>query len=374
MKIDRARARRQLPLVGLGLLVLAAAIVIAQPEPSGGVPLDPASTAGDGTKALVEVLDELGADVTVSARLPEREDVALLLTDDLDGRRRSKLRRWVDDGGTLVVTDPRSRFAPEPVGNTSVGLLQTPLRKACDLPALADVQRVTAPSSTTYETPAGATGCFERRDGHWMVVREQGDGIVVALGGPGFLVNGGLGRNDNALLAAALLAPQAGTGVAFLQPAAPGSGDSGLLDLIPTRVRLALLQLGLAFGVVVAWRARRLGRPVVEEQPVAVPGSELVVAVGNLLQQTRARRRAAFVLREGLRRDLAERLGLPRGADDHALADAAAARSEVGRDDVLTVLTGPDPAGEAQLVALAQQVARLRHTVLAPIDFRGVRS
>ena len=110
------------------------------------------------------------------------------------------------------------------------------------------------------------------------------------------------------------------------------------------------------------WRARRLGRPVLEPQPVQLPASDLVVAVGDLMQRAKGRDQAATVLRDDLRRTLAERLGLPPATPAEVVADAVAATSPSGRraDDVLAVLTGPAPVGEDGLVLLAQQVESIR--------------
>ena len=58
------------------------------------------------------------------------------------------------------------------------------------------------------------------------------------------------------------------------------------------------------------WKGRRLGRPVAETQPVQIAGSELVVAVGNLMQKAGRPEAAASQLRDDLRRDLTSRLGL----------------------------------------------------------------
>src|SRR3546814_8139145 len=90
------------------------------------------------------------------------------------------------------------------------------------------------------------------------------------------------------MLAAPLLAPEPATTVRFLDPPVPaGGGDESLIDLIPPGVERALLQLGVAFVLYAVWRAIRLGRPVREDQPVRIAGSELVAAVGRLLGRTR---------------------------------------------------------------------------------------
>ena len=213
-----------------------------------------------------------------------------------------------------MVADPSSGVtAVEQAGSTRIGLLDAEIERRCDVAALADVGRVAAPGGIVFEVPegAGARACFPRNDGAWLLVQPLGGGTVVRLGGASVLVNQELGEADNAVLLASLLVPAEGTTVQVLQPPLPGGGDAGLTDLIAPRVRLALWQLVVAFVLLALWRARRLGRPVAEPQPVQLPGAELVVAVGNLLQRAKGRGQAAGLLTDDLRRSLAERLGLP---------------------------------------------------------------
>lgn len=351
------RARYWGPLVAL----LAAVVVLAVVSSAGrgdGLPLDPRSTDPDGTKALVTVLDALGADVALEdgAEIGDA-DVTLLLVDNLDEDARDRLQQFVRGGGTLVVADPGSPLTPEPAGPAGYGFVEAPLPRECDLPALADAETVLAPRSVTYAVPEGATGCYDRAGDSWLVVQEEGNGTLVALGGPAFLTNGNLAAADNGVIAAALLAPSSGTRVAFVTPdfADPGGGDRTLADLVPNRVRAALLQLAIAFAVVVLWRARRLGRPVREPFQVELSSSELVVAVGNLLQQAGARSQAAQALRADLHRRLAERLGLGPQASVDEVADTAAARTGVSAQEVRDALTAQDDLTDAQLVELAQR-------------------
>jgi hypothetical protein len=185
----------------------------------------------------------------------------------------------------------------------------------------------------------------------------------VRLGGASVLVNQELGEADNAVLLASLLAPTAATAVQVLRPPLPGGGSAGLGDLVAPRVRLALWQLVVAFVLLAVWRARRLGRPVTEPQPVQIPGAELVVAVGNLLQRAKGRGQAAGLLTDDLRRSLAQRLGLPPSAPPDQVADAAAQRTGIPRGRVLRALTPTTPRDEAELVALSQAVDTVRREV-----------
>jgi hypothetical protein len=360
--------RRALPWVAIVLGVLLVAVVGGRRAEEGN-PLDPDSPAPLGTKGVVEVLRELGARVTVSADLPDSgAATALLLGDDLTPQRRDGLLAWVRRGGTLVVADPSSGVtAARPVGTTRIGLLDAQLQRRCDVAALRDVDRVSAPGGLVFEVPAGGgvRGCFPRGGGAWLLVQPLGAGNVVRLGGASAVVNQALGEADNAVLLVSLLAPSAGpaTAVWVLRPPLPGGGTASLGDLVAPRVRLALWQLAVAFAVLALWRARRLGRPVVEPQPVQLAGSELVVAVGNLLLRAKGRGQAAGLLTDDLRRTLAERLGLPASTPADQVADAAAQRTGVPRDRVLRALAPNPPRDEAELVALSQAVDAVRREV-----------
>ena len=357
----RRSAAAALPWVALlvGLLLVAA---VGGRRQDQGVPLDPASPGPLGTKALVEVLRGLDARLTVSDQPPTAATAtALLLSDDLDPGRRAALLGWVRQGGTLVVADPSSTISrAEVVGSTRIGLLDADLRRRCALPALRDVGRVAASGGVVFAVPAGAGGCFPRGKGAWLVAEPLGGGTIVRLGGAGAFTNEQLGTADNALLAASLLAPSAGVAVRLLRPPLPGGGTRGLASLVAPRVKLALVQLAVAFAVLAAWRSRRLGRPVLEPQPVQIPGLELVVAVGNLLQLARGRAQAAGLLADDLRRVLAERLGLPPAAPPEQVADAAAARAGVPRERLLQALSPVTPRDEAGLVALSQAIDAIR--------------
>jgi hypothetical protein len=114
----------------------------------------------------------------------------------------------------------------------------------------------------------------------------------------------------------------------------------------------------------VLWRARRLGRPVTEDQPVAVAGSELVAAVGRLLDARRRPDEAAETVRADVRRAAAGRLGLLADADVRTVAAAVAART--GRDEAaVAAALGEHPVTtDDDLVAVTAELDRIRSDVL----------
>ena len=359
-------ARAWLPYV---LVVVSAGLIayIGGAPDGDGKPLDPRSSAPDGAKALVDTLRALDVDVTVGPATPDASTTtALLLSDTLVDAQVGPVAEWVRAGGTLVVADPDSHFSiAPPAGRTLVGFVEPELERRCDEPALRDVDRVLVPNGRLLRVPAGGFGCFTEGSSSsaFLVSAPVGRGRVVQLGGAGGFVNARLGKVDNGLLAVTLLAPRRDSRVAVLQPAVAGDGTKSLTDLVSPRVKLALLQLAIAFGVVVVWRAPRLGRPVLEDQPVRIAGSELVAAVGHLLQRVRGRPHAAALLRDDLRRTLTDRLGLPPDTPAGRVADTAAARTGIAADRVHDALAGPSPATEEDLVVLAQTVEAIRQEV-----------
>lgn len=353
--------------IGLGIALVTLALVAGRP-PSDGQPLSPDATGPLGAKGLVLLLEDLGADVATPTEVPGRDtDVVLVLSDQTTAAQQDELLAWVGEGGTLVVADPTSTFTPVPAGTTDVlgGIVTTSTPPGvCSIEVLVDVGRVDARGGLAYDVEGSSGHCYGDDEAAFVVTTEVGAGNVVAVGGAGLFTNEALGELDNAVLAAAFLAPQPGTSVAFLQPPTPGSGDDGLTDLVAPNVKAALFQLVVAFVVYTLWRARRLGPPIEEPQPVQIAGSELVGAVGELLQQSRDPARAADLLRDDLRRSLCAHLGLGADASPEVVASVTAQRTGVDAESVFAALAGPPLTSDHDLVALAQSHETIRKELL----------
>lgn len=336
---------------------------------SGGPPLDPTSTSPDGAKALAELLDQLGTGVHQAATAPAAGSggVALVLQDRLDPPGDRQLVEWVRAGGTLVAADLElvARFAAparQPGPGGLVGLQGTLFADSAS-PTVAGVTSIDIASGVALRPPPGATGCFHPPDGGaYLLVQPFGAGQLVLLGGPDVWTNSHLGHQDNSVLAADLLASRAPAGPPLEWIVGPraGGGHKTLLQLMPPRVKEGLIQLLVALALVALWRARRLGRPVTETPVVELPGSELVVAVGNLLQQGGRYDDAAATLRAALRRGVVDQLGVPAGVSPETMATVVAARTGLDRNMILATVAGPPPTGDAELVTLARQVDIIR--------------
>ena len=347
----RGTSRPWLRWVLLAAAVMLAALLVGRPA-EDGEPLDPTSSGPLGALGLVRTLEALGADVVVTREVPAPDvDVAVLLADRLGQRAQDDLLAWVRAGGTLVVADPSSPLVQVEVA----GELVDPRRDAggCGIDALEDVQELSV-EGLGFDVGFRGRGCLSGESGtSFVVATDLGEGTVVALGGAAVWVNERLDDADNAVLASALLVPSEGTRVAVVLPPLVGGGTATLTDLVGDGTKQALLQLAIAFLLYALWRGRRLGRPVSEPQPVELAASELVVAVGDLLQQGRHHGRAAAVIKDDLRRRLAERLGLDPAAPPDHVADVAAARTGLDRQRVRDLVTPGPSGGDDELVAVA---------------------
>ena len=358
----------------LGALAVVAAVLNLRSDGDSRA-LDPDSTEASGTKALRLILEELGAEVDVVSDPPFGEfDTMLVMLDNLGAETTQEVADHVNQGGVLVVTDFGGPLTPglRPSGVAGSGLAAPTLQRGCEIAALADIDEIRITSAPLFEPPNTGTGCYRIDDHAWLITRPRGDGLLVTTGGREWLTNRGIADGDNAVLAAALLAPADGTRVGIVRPdlALPTVGRrTTLTDLMPASVKLALGQLLVAFGLVVLWRARRMGAPMREPQPVRLPASELVLAVGNLFQRTAARDRAAGLLRSELRSLLTRRLGTP--PDDAALPETLADRAAMDAAHVADVLHGPPPQTDQDLILLAQRAESIRESLTAPVRAGG---
>jgi hypothetical protein len=362
-----ARRGRALVWIAVVLGLVLVGIVAGAPDHDSGVAFDPTSTDPSGTKALVLLIESFGAQVNVSSEVPDDDvDIALLFTDQLDDGPADELDEWVARGGVLVVADPFSRFTPTADGTTGAfGVAPALEPDRCDLAALDGLGQVDPGVVFLFDMSPGDRGCYGDGDTAFVIEQTRATGSIVSVGGGQVFTNQRLGDADNAALATRLVVPSPGVRVTLLQPGdGEGGGDRSLSEVISEGARLAILQLVVAFVVYAWFRARRLGRPVLEPQPVEIAGSELVIAVGQLLQQAKSPNRAATLLRTDVRRRIAERLGAPATTPAEDLAEIVAARTGVDKDRARMVLTDTPITTDAQLLDLAQAIEALRKEVL----------
>jgi hypothetical protein len=364
----RGRALLAITIVVAVILAIVLLALIAPSRRNDGPPLDPTSTAAQGTKAAVELADRLGADARVTSELPgEDTDIAVMFEDLTSGDATTDVLAWVGDGHTLVVADPFSELTPEAHDRNDdlFADSQSVDHGDCDALEPGGLTELRTLESfgpvARFDVPAGGTSCFADAEGAAVVVVQPvGGGRVISVGTPWVFTNEALDQADNAGLFAALAVPQRGTRLAVLTAGVDGSGlqppeDSGSLTL-PTGVVLGLLQLLVAFVVYCLYRSRRLGRPVPEDPPVVIAGSELTRAVGGLLEHSGARDRAAASLRRSGRRRLATAFGLPAGAEPETVVATVATRTSIDRGRLDAALIDAPVGDDAALADLSREL------------------
>ena len=281
------------------LLLLAGLVIVTLiigGSGSGGNPYSPRSVDPDGARGIVEVLESLGAEVTLENAVPASTSTsALILEDRLIEDDRFAITQWVRNGGVLVVADKGSSFI-EPVGLPMFG--STIAATECSIAALAQVGDLEAPNASEIDIN-GLPSCHLILDGALVVARPEGEGTIVSVGSRDLFSNEFLDEADNAALAVSLLAPDPGeAAVTFVGTSVLPTGDVSDGELLGRRVFLALLQFLAAFLLYALHRMRRLGKVVAEPLPVVIEGSELVLQAGVLSERANDPLSAAQVLRE----------------------------------------------------------------------------
>ncbi|HUP72546.1 MAG TPA: DUF4350 domain-containing protein [Acidimicrobiales bacterium] len=361
-------SRRGLLWVGLVVIVIIGFAVVGRGDDGSTTPLAPDSTSASGMRALVLLAESFGADVDVVDGAPASDRAVAFMPSDRFGRTdTSDMRRWISDGGILVVADPQSTFVPRLGGLLGSGVVQDNTLDAgdCTIAALSGAQTLSVDGAFLYRPPASSTRCFTANGDALIVAIPEGRGTIVAVGGSAIFQNGKLDEADNAVVAVSLLAPKQGTKVAFVRGPSFGAGEETLWGIIRPGIRYGFLQVAIAFLLFAIWRGRRLGRPVLEIPRIEIEGSEFVEAVGHLLERTNSPTYAAAVLRADARREIARRVGGPRADDPEALAALLDVRLGADRNRVRALVTDTHVADENELVALAQQLHSLRQEVLS---------
>jgi hypothetical protein len=365
--------------VALGLTFL----VRAKPAPG---PFDPRSSAPNGLRGLVLLLERYGAAVHVGDDVPDAASGArvLIVGDDLDDAQRAELGAFVDAGGIAVIADPGSPYQRSPGGDPDAAEVpsatadhdivrgaptvfrSTVERGSCSIGALSALRGLAIEHPTAFEVPPASSSCFG--GGGLAVVRAapRGAGTVVTIGDDLLFTNRWLEYGDNAPLATALLAPTPASAVTILEGngvrhgVTPDvGGDERLVDLVRPSVWMGLAQLAVAFVVLAVAVGVRPGRVVDEPLPSPLEGSALVTATGNLMQRAAHAGRAADLLRYDVHRRLCARFGVSPTAPLTALDHELVRRGLTAPGQVIDALSGAAPRTGAELADLGRRLAPL---------------
>lgn len=339
-----------------GVIWLMAVLVVA-----ALVLLAPRAETPDATLAVRRYLTHTALDVA-DREAPPTSGTLIVLNDLRDIAEAQPLLRWTERGGRLVVADPRSvilglvgAFPAGPVG--FVG--PTELEPGCLAPEVVGVRRVVARASDValQAVHEGFVSCFPAGDGAFLLTRRYGEGTVTLLGGLSPLTNEMLTEGDNALFAAQLARP--GPAVVFAPPlpAASAPVEGGPWEFLPDRARVIVAAVILAEVAFALVRARRLGRPVLEEPVAPIPASELVRATARMYRRARTAAYCGKILRDATAARFARRVGaFGRGEE---LARILARTSGVPEERVEEILGGPDSRTDDDLIHLGRELEEL---------------
>lgn len=368
-------------LIGLALV---AALVVAVWTTRGNeeypIPLDPRNPGPKGAQALAEVLDDQGVDVTIARSADELDEqridagTTVLVTDTaaLSPRTLDRLREHARDG-RVVLVDPSYAIAQEVDDDLrATAAFPDEVDADCtggDGPAGTDLSGLTIEADqVTVFSDDGATldgaRCFTTGGG--AVVAESKAQDLVLFGAGEALTNDQVLRGDNAAVALRLAGATERLVWYVPDPTDAGADETvSLGSLIPRWVVPGLWLGFLALLGLLLWRVRRLGPLSTEPLPVVVRAVETARSRGRMYRRSGDRGHAAGALRRAARSDVASRLGLDRRASTAEVVDATARHTGAPPAQVALLLddTTYTPATDQDLVALAQELARLRREV-----------
>ena len=371
-------ARRWLFWVAALLFTLLLALVSVAIAGSGvpGAYLSPENAAPEGGRAVAEVLRDQGVDVRLTEGLSdtldavEESDSATVLVYD-EGLLESDSRALLADSGVdLVLVNP-SQDALDDLA-PGVELSETPngvLSAGCGLPAAeraGTLSRATDGYALSDEA-AGAVACFEdSTDTFSLVEVTDGEQTVTVLGAGDAITNEFVIEQGNAALALGVLG-RTDLLVWYLPGLDDVVGPPPIGELSPRWVTPTVLLLALTAVAAAFWRGRRLGPLVVENLPVVVRASETMEGRARLYQRSSARGRALDALRVGTVSRLASALRLGRAASVDDVAWATAERTGRDPQQVRQLLLEAEPATDADLVRLSDELLVLERDLRAAL-------
>jgi hypothetical protein len=353
-----------LVLIAIALVTLLAAIGTTP----NSVALDPRNAAPNGTRALATLLVDRGVAVSVATTLPQLRSTAdtSVVISDPNAVSVHALRIIASSSATVLLVHPANN-AIAALGNDATFdavASNAVLTPGCGLPAALTAGAVRI-DGDLYRISGTTTGCYRQgSDAALVEAKRTNGGLTIVLGSGTTLTNAQLATQGDAALALGLLDTRAVQWVpGGLRAGAPPKSQQGLFNLLPSRLKWATLQLFIALVVLALWRARRLGQPVAEPLPVVVRAAETVEGRARLMHAARARGAAAQSLREAAIRRISRAVRLGADDDPAAVLGLAAERTATPIAEIQAVLYGDEPADDASLVRLAQELPRLEAAI-----------
>ncbi|MFF6826353.1 DUF4350 domain-containing protein [Streptomyces longwoodensis] len=373
--------------IALALLVLLAGAVTVATVRSDARhgELDPRSADPLGSRAVTALLADRGVTTRLVTTLAEARaatgpDTTLLVAvpDRLTQHQQRLLHSATTGSGGRTVLVAAGGWS---VGTLAPGVTADPatsrdstLDPGCDLPAARRAGPADTGGIRYTSTRPDADECYpsSRLPTLLRLPDTAGQGDTVLLGGPDILLNERLAEQGNASLALQLLGSR--PHLVWYLPSLSDTTATGpedeksFFDLVPSGWLWGTLQLFVAAALAALWRARRLGPLVPEQLPVAIRASETVEGRARLYRKANARDRGAAALRSTTRTRLAPLVGIPvaQAHTPEALVPALSAHLHGDGRPLHSLLFGPPPSDDADLVSLADRLDALEREVRRP--------
>lgn len=367
------------PLVGLGAILLAGAVLVALTTEQSTVRFAPDNPSTNGGMALAEVLEDQGVDVIYTTSVPEAIGASgpgstLLIANDY-GMPEDVALSLLDTGSAIVLVAPGAELlsaATSQVTHASMASTGTTSAQCTDPDAVAAGEITSSGAGfRASEADGSTTLCFLQPTasgtpvGHYAVFPLAGENgqLVRALDDATPLTNGSVTDAGNAALGLRMLGHTERL-VWLLPEQPPIAGEApGFMDTLPPWMGAVGAQLLVLTLVTALWRGRRLGPLVTEDLPVVVQASETTLGRGRLYRRARAHGHAGAALRARSADRMAQRLGVPRSAGADAVVDAVARASGRPAQQVGALLYGPPPSDDVELTRLATDLDQLESEV-----------
>jgi hypothetical protein len=387
----RSTLRRYAVLLVVVAAVLIGVILIVIARSAGSASHDPLSAtnpAPEGSRALVQVLEQHGVRVIPADSLEatrtalagvDAADATVMVYDPQSFMTPAQHGALLSLGTDVVAVEPDLLALPDLAPGVGLtGKLGGSFTADCPVDAVQKAASVSA-SGVGYRITASKDGvgtdegaardavtCLTKKGASGLIELPRGGTTLSILGLGSALQNGTIASKGDAALALNLLGAHR-TLIWYVSTYADlqQGPTPSLAELTPGWVAplfLRFLLAGVAAGV---WRGRRFGPVVVENLPVVVRASETMEGRARLYSRARARLRALDALRIGTVERLAKAVGLPRTSTVTEVADAAAALTGRDRAAVSALLLDAVPGNDTELVRLSDELLTLEAEVAA---------
>ncbi len=371
------RGRLLAALLVLVLILVAIAAVIG--GPGRKEPLDPASAAPTGSKALAQVLRAQGVQVTVAhtagdlSRRPSDTATTVVLTRGglLGVQSLRQIARSSAGAGSLVLIAPATPVLQAlgiPVRAVPGPSSRAPIDAECTTSPYRGLIFAAEPGSRAYTSTSGQ-GCVRSDDGGDVIRTLPAiPGLrpaVTVIGSDSLMRNSTITDGDNAAFALRALGSHRSLTWVAVDPAHADADPVAATDASPwPRWTFPALSLVCVCVVLLMlWRGRRLGPLVTEPLPVVVPAVETTRSRGQLYRRARDTARTAEVLRIASRHRIARYLGLAPSTDPTQLCSQAAQAAALDPARVRALLVEAPVLDDDELVRTAQELQTLERQV-----------